>query len=220
MASTSWLLGELFWRSGGYLLIYSPVFRNMLGSSTSGANGEVEFTDEKLECATTIRALLDYICKPFGDFDSLPCDTRFSLIRVAEKYDCSVLLQAITLHTEHSVGCKTHLWERFFYACALDNIEVAHRLLPAAAGFTWSSGLAEDIASVNQNITGASVLDITSMSSAWMDYLPRKYLLALIRASRLRVPSNLESWSAVADEFKKQVNLQSEYVMLERDVLS
>lgn len=64
------------------------------------------------------------------------------------------------------------------------------------------------------------MLDITSMSSAWMDYLPRKYLLALIRASRLRVPSNLESWSAVADEFKKQVNLQSEYVMLERDVLS
>jgi hypothetical protein len=81
-------------------LICSPVFRGMLQGGTGESEVEVEFTDEKLEKASTLGLLLDIISKPFTAYDHLTYDDAGNLIRLAEKYSCDLVLQTIALYLE------------------------------------------------------------------------------------------------------------------------
>lgn len=59
-------------------------------------------------------------------------------------------------------------------------------------------------------IKGSIVLDVTNMPVEWQERLPRKYFLALLRASRLRMRSPQGTWAEVANDFKVRVEEQSE----------
>jgi hypothetical protein len=166
-----------------------------------------------LECAKILRLLLDLIHgKLHGSFNAINCADGLDLIRLAEKYECATLLKTISLFIENPVGAAEYKYYRFFYACALDDADAAHRLLVAAANTHWPASASGKTVSVEESVDGANGLDLTGMSVAWIDRLPRKYFLALLRASRLRASPKLESWQAVADEFKIQVDLQSKSV--------
>jgi hypothetical protein len=54
------------------------------------------------------------------------------------------------------------------------------------------------------------MLDITTMPVEWQERLPRKYFLALLRASSMRMRSPPASWEEVAVDFRIQVVNQSE----------
>jgi hypothetical protein len=184
----------------------------MLQVGNKEPSAEVEFTDSKLERAAIIRLLLDFICKPFDGFDQSDYDDLLDLIRLVEKFDCGNLLRTIARQIEHP-SCAGFVcrYARFLYACALDDVEAAHRLFLEVNKYTWTTGKEAGEATVNEAIKGARVLDLTTMSSVWVDRLPRKYFLALLRATRLH-PDSQAGWIAVADEFEKQVKLQGEHL--------
>lgn len=191
----------------------SPVFRTMLQVGNKEPSAEVEFTDGKLERAAIIRLLLNFICKPFDGFDMLGTDNALDLIRLADKWDFGNLLSSIKLQIEHPIcpGLPAHRYGRFFYACALDDVEAAHRLFLEMGTKRWTTVKEMAEATVDDMIKGAPVLDLTTMSSEWIDRLPRKYFLALLQATGL-LPDSPAGWTAVADEFKMQVKLQGEHL--------
>lgn len=119
----------------------------------------------------------------------------------------------LRLLTSQPMQDTSKAFNRFYYACALDDLDAAYRFLPLAAALRWGDCRGSD--TVRSSISGISMLDVTAMSSRWIDRLPRKYFLALLRASRLRLQNkdgsrhtSAYTWEEVADEFERQVLAQ------------
>jgi hypothetical protein len=178
----------------------------MIQAGASDTAAEVHLTDTTLECAPILRLLFDLFCnKPFAAFDEIPTVTMLSLIRLAQKYDCAGALRVIQLLVTQPNTVTTNAFNRFYYACALDDVETAHRFLPLAAAMTWPD-TQNHACSVLECKGPGSRLDVTRMSTFWIDQLPRNYFLALLRATSLRIGA-YKKWITVADEFRDQVKM-------------
>lgn len=171
---------------------------------------EVQFTDDELERAPILRLLLDLACgHPVQDIDVLPHEDVFNLLRLCDEYDCATPLLILKLANSRPVTREMgdHYHALFFFACIMDDLETAFRLLPSTAARVWNLDQVVGPAGVTK---GASCLDLTAMSTLYLERLPRKYFLALQRSSRLRHTAPQGSWQNVADDFKVQVKLQGE----------
>lgn len=194
----------------------SSVFRSMLldlGGTTFLPGREIRLTDDQLERADVLRMLLNIGCGgAAGELEGLKMEIPdgLDLVHLARKYDCTTVLYLLRLAIGQP-GNKTKAFARFYWSCALDDRDAAHRFLPFAAAETWSKPKVPPTAkaSVFSSLSGMSALDVTAMSATWIDRLPRKYFLALLRASRLRALTDpaASTWEKVADDFREQVKL-------------
>lgn len=188
----------------------------MIAACTAGAAeaaAELTLTDNELEHSSILRLLLDLAySKPLDNFDLIPCKTMLSLIRLAVKLDCATPLRMISLLVTQPLAPKSSSLNRFYYACALDDVEAAYRFLPAAALQRHPGRAPTGASSTDVPLAAESCLDVCAMSEEWINQLPRKYFLALLRASRWRMitPCAPGIWDTVATEFRAIVRLQSE----------
>lgn len=206
----------------------SPIFRNMIRDCSSLEAQEIHFTDDNLERSAVLRPFLDMACDgPIPNIDILSVGIVLDLINLAKKYECGTGLRILRLCIRqvqpdfgHFLG--GNCFHKFVFACNLDDLDTAARLLPLAAGQSWpiDAGPGLDTHLV-RSVPGASMLDPASLSTIWIDRLPRKYFLALLRASRHGIkPSpplfdqqrraNLASspsspWPAIVSDFKAVV---------------
>lgn len=171
-------------------------------------------TDEKLERAVVLALLFDLAYqKPFTSFYKQECGDVLDLIHLAYKYDCPNPLVIIRFMTARRVRPKDEDMDShflFYYACALDDLESAHYLLPIAAALEWpaySEVDSEDTAIFDEDTEDVSVLDIHCISTKWIERLPDRYWRALLRASSCLMDGGV--WGEVADEFKRLIKLTS-----------
>jgi hypothetical protein len=187
----------------------------MIAACTAGAAeaaAELTLTDTELEHSSILRLLLDLAySKPLDNFDLIACKTILSLIRLAIKLDCATPLRMISLLVTQPLASKSSSLNRFYYACALDDVETAYRFIPAAALQRYPGRAPTGASSTDVPFAGESCLDVCAMSEEWINQLPRKYLLALTRAPRWRMitPYAPGIWDTVAGEFRAIVKLQS-----------
>lgn len=182
----------------------------MLKSCSTGT--EIPFTDPVLECADVLRFLLRLAGDhPYDLIHGAECDDILNLIRLAGKYDCENVMRMIKLYIRDDLAVgEMDLHYAFYYACALDDIDNAARLLPKAAVSMWDEEKSPHTISVpgvkavtTECCEEASVMSANHMSDLWIDRLPRRYWLALLRACRLRSDIPAGSWKAVGTEFRR-----------------
>lgn len=178
------------------------------------ATDEIQLTDDDLECSDILRMLLDLVCgDPFTQFDDLNIFDVIKLIKLADKYECAMALQLLALLTakDPTLVYDGISLERFFYACALGDIETAYHYFIDAATTIWTQSMLRNLDSSKRGIgpgfsvEGAEALDTTAMGSHFVDVLPRKCFLSLLRANRLRLGDEPASWDRVADDWKMQM---------------
>lgn len=183
----------------------------MLQAEMSDTGKVIELTDESIEHSKVLREFLQLICtNEFTGFSASDFDAALNVITLSQKYDCAGALRVMSLLVEAPDTAKLGEYHRFFYACALDQVDAVNRLFLKASATSWpkqTTGLAE--LSVHASLDGPG-LDLTVMGSVWVDRLARKYFLALLRASRLRIYPRNEPWTVIAEEFKKQLQLQGQ----------
>lgn len=198
----------------------------MLDDCSSSTN-EIRLADDYTESSKIVRMLLDLAYgEMFADFDDLNTLLVVDLIRLAQKYECGMLLHILPLLTAQSTLTPGNInslpevasFKRFFYACALNDLLTAHRNLPEAAKTQRRAPIpgekrchyAPPNGGPGSNVLGGGALDPMSMSSVFIDALPRNCFLSLLRASRLRYTTPAGTRQAVADEWMKQMELCSE----------
>lgn len=176
----------------------------------SATTNEIPLTDERIEDSSTLKLLLDLIHNDiFPDFRAIDFRVILVLIDLAEKYECATVLHTIKQLTARPPAPDDFVWKGFYYACALNDIETAHRYIPAAAKRIWLSTAAHEGSpnGVGPDLTvvGASVLDVTGTSDSILAHLPPRCFMSLLRSTRLRMTTPPGTWQAVADDWKMQM---------------
>lgn len=134
-----------------------------------------------------------------GDFRRIDC-----LARLLIKYDCAYPSDLILAQLRLLVRTpKCNAFNVFMAGAMLRDPEICRDAIPLAGTRRWIGDTQVELEFSNQHIVGASVLDVSAMSDYTRRRIPEDYLMALLRACRLRgtTEGTKGDWNAVAKEF-------------------
>lgn len=194
----------------------SSVFREMLGIGrvgyTSTQSSPLELTDDTFENSHTVRIMLDAIYavrvdKPLDGY--MPY--LVPAVQLMKKYECNTGLENLRLNLRiWGADVKiTAKFDIFAAAAHLEDVDTCcltiHRggsLRSSTPGKLTAWGNTADL---NVSVTTTNTFDVAGWSQAELDRMPKKYTLALLRATKgydLALVGDVHGWYNISEAFR------------------